>query len=126
MKELVRKNLKVIPFMLFGLMGVAPILMAIGAGLVAKVHGYELHEGYPPDDSDLARTLYRLGAAGWYFLVTFPAAVGLSGIYAAFLFVLPRMKGRGRPLLGTNQGAAPNRSAAPISKSESSSRDPEG
>ena len=96
MKELVRSKLKAIPFVVFGLIGIAPILMAMGAGLVAKIYGYELHEGYPPDESDLGRTLYRLGVAGWYFLFTLPAAVCLSGIYAAILFVLPRIRSRDR------------------------------
>ena len=96
MKELGRSNLKAIPFVVFGLIGIAPILTAMGAGFVAKIYGYELHEGYPPDDSDLGRTLYRLGVAGWYFLFTLPAAVCLSGIYAAILFVLARMSRRGR------------------------------
>jgi hypothetical protein len=60
-----RNFLKAIPFVVFGLIGIAPILLSMGAGLVARIYGCELHEGSPPDDSDFSRMLYRLGAAGW-------------------------------------------------------------
>jgi hypothetical protein len=92
MKNNLRWVLKAIPFVLFGLIGIAPILVSITAGYVAEYYGYELHEGGPPDDSDLANTLYQYGVMGWYVLVTFPAAVFLSVVYASLLYISVQRK----------------------------------
>ena len=92
-----RKHARTLPFALFGLIGIAPILIAVTAGWIARAYGYELHEGAPPDDSERARTLYRLGVAGWYFLYTMPLALGLSAVYAICLQIHKRLRVRRIP-----------------------------
>ncbi len=88
---------KELPFILFGLIGIAPIVIAISAGWIARAYGYDLNEGAPPDDSERARTLYRMGVAGWYFLYTLPAALVLSVVYAISLRVHERNRVRRHP-----------------------------
>ena len=92
-----RKHARTLPFALFGLIGIAPILIAMTAGWIARVYGFELHEGAPPDDSERARTLYRLGVAGWYFLYTLPLALALSVVYAICLQIHERLRVRRIP-----------------------------
>lgn len=73
-----RSKLKHLPFLLFALLGFSPILLAMAAGLAGELMGYEMHEGGPPPQSELHATLLRIGVAGWYFMITVPAAVALS------------------------------------------------
>lgn len=87
---LTRSKLKYLPFPLFALLGVSPILMAVGAGLIGEFMGYEMHEGGPPPQSELHATLLHIGVAGWYFMITFPAAVALSLGWLGVLAVMNR------------------------------------
>lgn len=88
---------KELPFLLFGLIGIAPIVLAITAGWIARALGYELDGRGPPDDSELAATLWRFGVAGWYFVYTMPLAVALSVAYALLLQLRPRIRGGRKP-----------------------------
>lgn len=88
---------KELPFLLFGLIGVAPIALAVTAGWAARAFGYELDERGPPDDSELAATLWRFGVAGWYFVYTMPLAVVLSVAYAMLLHLRKRFLGKRKP-----------------------------
>ena len=73
-----RRKLEHLPVLLFALLGFSPILLAVAAGLAGELMGYEMHEGSPPPQSELHATLLRIGVAGWYFMITVPAAVVLS------------------------------------------------
>lgn len=79
---------------MFALFGISPILVALGAGMIAQIYGFELNEARPPDSSDLGRRLYQFGVAGWYFLITVPVAIFLSVVYAATLFFLAHRRKR--------------------------------
>lgn len=92
-----RKRAWTLPFVVFGLLGIAPILVAVTAGWIARAYGYELHEGGPPDDSERARILCHLGVAGWYFLYTMPLALALSVVYAICLQIHKRLRVRRIP-----------------------------
>jgi hypothetical protein len=85
-----RSKLKYLPLPIFAMFAVAPILLAMAAGLIGEFMGYEMHEGGPPPQSDLHATLLRIGVAGWYFLVTVPAAVALSLLWLVVLAVMER------------------------------------
>ena len=83
-------KLKYLPFPLFALLGISPILIAMGAGLIGQFHGWEMHEGGPPPQSELHATLLKIGIVGWFSLVTIPAAVVLSLLWLGVLAVMNR------------------------------------
>ena len=61
------------------LVGIAPVVAAIGASLVADAAGCTLHEGFTNPciiaGSDRGELLYTLFVSGWFGLVSLPVAV---------------------------------------------------
>jgi hypothetical protein len=86
-----------LPVLLFALLGFSPILMAVCAGLIGELMGYEMHEGGPPPQSALHATLLRIGVAGWYVMVTAPAAAALSLAWLGILALMERRARRNEP-----------------------------
>ena len=87
---LTRSKLRHLPISLFALLGISPILIAMGAGLIGEFHGWEMHERGPPPQSELHATLLKIGIVGWFSLVTIPAAVVLSLLWLGVLAVMNR------------------------------------
>lgn len=70
--------------------GASPLLLTIGAGLVAKRWGCVLHEGYENPcvrgGKDYGPLLYKLGVMGWAVLLTGPVAWLAATIFSVYLW----------------------------------------
>jgi len=80
------------------LIGVAPLLSALTAGLIAEAAGCDLHEGFVTPcviaGADRGETLYAMFAMGWLGLVSLPLAlIGAAALaVTAFLALLRRAR----------------------------------
>ncbi|AVX02818.1 hypothetical protein [Maritalea myrionectae] len=79
------------------LVGIGPILLTLGAGMVAEANGCTLHEGYVNPcviwGADRGDTLYEMGMMFWfsYFTLPFAAAAFFVWLIVFFLHVVLRI-----------------------------------
>ena len=98
-KTLLKKAAWVYPAIVVG--AIAPVLLAMSAGLIASLFGAELNEGSLPHIGGLAgplisQALYFLGVCGWFILFTLPLGACLFISYTIHL-VLGLFKNRRAP-----------------------------
>jgi hypothetical protein len=61
-----------IPAVLGLLLPIGPLIIAVTAGLITKLFGHELHEGYAPEIPVIGELLYVMGVMGWLTFFTLP------------------------------------------------------
>lgn len=77
--------------------GIAPMISVLLAGLIAELNGCSLHEGFIQPcivfGTDIGGVLYTMGVMGWLMLASiFLAAGGLLGLaYEAVLLIVQRL-----------------------------------
>jgi len=73
------------------LIGLGPLLIALGAGAFASLNGCTLHEGFSNPcvflGVDWGDTLYSMGVMGWITILSVPVALLMFAIYLAILAV---------------------------------------
>ncbi|MEO5805373.1 hypothetical protein [Devosia sp.] len=73
------------------LLGIWPLLSVLVTSSLAEAHGCLVDEGSVHPciimGSDWGEALYAMGVMGWFMLLTFPLAAGLSMIWAIALII---------------------------------------
>lgn len=93
MKPIPTKTLKLYALWLgiIVLVGIVPLLLTLGAGMVAEANGCTLHEGYVNPcviwGEDRGETLYSLGMMFWYSFYTVPLAAFAFFVWLLILIV---------------------------------------
>jgi hypothetical protein len=77
----------------------APIISVVIAGVIASSHGCALNEGFVNPcvvgGEGIGETLYTMGVAGWFMLVTIPAgliAAIVWGVIAVIMLMTDRRR----------------------------------
>ena len=73
------------------LFAVFPLLVALTAGLIARLNGCTLNEGNPHPcvicGKDIGETLYSIGVMAWLSVITLPFGCGVAFVYAVVCVV---------------------------------------
>lgn len=77
------------------LIGIAPMISVVVAGLIAELNGCGLHEGFVQPcivfGTDIGGVLYTMGVMGWFMLISiFFLAGGLLGLAFEAVILIAR------------------------------------